>query len=93
MLPPSDQSVIVIAWERPAVAGSRLATTPRKLLSAVKAAGGLLETKAPGGGKARSQWVGERLADLPVRLTPRLSRSCSPPSVRTLASWSAMLLP
>ncbi|MBK6312271.1 MAG: DNA polymerase III subunit delta [Candidatus Microthrix sp.] len=68
---PSDQSVIVIAWERPAVAGSRLATTPRKLLSAVKAAGGLLETKAPGGGKARSQWVGERLADLPVRLTPK----------------------
>lgn len=67
---PSESSVIVIAWERPAVSGARLGATPRKLLSAVKAAGGLLETKAPGGGKARSQWVGEQLSALPVRLTP-----------------------
>lgn len=67
---PADGSTIVIAWERPAVSGARLATTPRKLLSAVKAAGGLLETKAPGGGKAKSQWVGEQFAGLPVRLTP-----------------------
>ncbi|MCB1026731.1 MAG: hypothetical protein KDB24_03085 [Microthrixaceae bacterium] len=67
---PAAGSTIVIAWERPAISGARLATTPRKLLSAVKAAGGLIETKAPGGGKARSQWVGEQLAALPVRLTP-----------------------
>ncbi|MEZ5380607.1 MAG: hypothetical protein R2754_02290 [Microthrixaceae bacterium] len=68
---PPDSSVVVVVWERAATSGARLNTTPRKLLSAVKAAGGLLETKAPGGGKARSAWVGERIADLPVRLTPK----------------------
>jgi len=57
---PSPTTALVLAWE-PGADQGRLGAPPKKLLDAIKGAGGDVIDPDPGGGKARSRWVDQQL--------------------------------
>jgi DNA polymerase-3 subunit delta len=67
---PLDTSALVVVWEK-APDQAQLATVPKKLADAVKAAGGVVVATDPPSGRARDEWVNEQLAKGPVQLDGR----------------------
>lgn len=65
---PLDTTSLVLVWERSAKAGAQMKAPPKKLLDAVKAAGGVILVTDPGSGKDRTAWLTEHLRHAPVKL-------------------------
>lgn len=64
---PNPTSTLVLVWEPPA--GGEARPAPKKLLDAVRAAGGsILETDPPSQSKQRAQWLEQRLSASPLHL-------------------------
>lgn len=68
---PSPDTTLVIVWEKGVAAGSRLERVPKKLTDAISAAGGQVLSAAIPGGKGRSMWVDDQIAQSGVRLSRR----------------------
>lgn len=67
---PAETATIVLVWEK-GPDQAQLAAVPKKLVEAVKAAGGVsISTDAPTG-RAREGWIDEQLAQAPVVLDAR----------------------
>jgi DNA polymerase-3 subunit delta len=67
---PLETSVLVIVWEK-GPRQQRLDAVPKKLLDAVKKAGGeIIDSTPPTRARDRQGWVGERVAESSVSLTP-----------------------
>ena len=67
---PLETSALVVVWEK-APDQTQLATVPKKLADAIKAAGGVVVATDPPSGRARDDWVAEQLASGPVQLDGR----------------------
>lgn len=65
---PLETTSLVLVWERAQRSGAQLKAPPRKLLDAVKAAGGVILVTDPGTGKDRTAWLADHLRHAPVRL-------------------------
>lgn len=68
---PSPDTTLVLVWEKAVAAGSRLERVPKKLTDAIAAAGGQVLTASIPGGKGRSMWVDDQIAESGVRLSRR----------------------
>jgi DNA polymerase-3 subunit delta len=67
---PLDSSVVVLVWEK-GPDQAQLATVPKRLADALKAAGGTVTATDAPAGRARSDWIDEQLAGAPVELDSR----------------------
>jgi len=65
---PLDTTSLVLVWERLPKQGAKLGTLNKKLLDAIKAAGGTVVDTGAGSGKARDQWLDEQLKGASVKL-------------------------
>lgn len=68
---PSPDTTLVLVWEKGVSSGSRLERVPKKLTDAIAAAGGQVLTASIPGGKGRSMWVDDQIAESGVRLSRR----------------------
>jgi DNA polymerase III subunit delta len=58
---PLDTTSLVLVWERVPKQGAKLGSLNKKLLDAIKAAGGAVVDTGAGAGKARDQWMDDQL--------------------------------
>jgi DNA polymerase-3 subunit delta len=65
---PLDTTALVLVWERIPKQNAKLGTLGKKLLDAIKAAGGTVIDTGAGSGKARDQWLDEQLKGASVKL-------------------------
>jgi DNA polymerase-3 subunit delta len=65
---PLDTTSLVLVWERVPKQGAKLGTLNKKLLDAIKSAGGTVVDTGAGSGKARDQWLDEQLKGATVKL-------------------------
>jgi DNA polymerase-3 subunit delta len=65
---PLDTTSLVLVWERIPKPGAKLGALNKKLLDAIKAAGGTVVDTGAGSGKARDQWLDEQLKGASVKL-------------------------
>lgn len=68
---PSPDTTLVLVWEKGVSTGSRLERIPKKLTDAIAAAGGQVLTASIPGGRGRSMWIDDQIAESGVRLTRR----------------------
>ena len=65
---PLDTTSLILVWERIPKPGAKLGTLSKKLLEAIKGAGGTVVDTGAGSGKARDQWLDEQLKGATVKL-------------------------
>lgn len=66
---PVPTTSLVLVWEVVPGSGDRLSTVPKKLVEAIKSAGGVtIATDVGGSAKAKASWLEEQLAAASVRL-------------------------
>lgn len=71
---PAPDSTIVLVWQRGVASGSKLNTLPKKLVDAIKSAGGQVHNCGLPGGKGRDMWLAEQLSSSQVNLSPSATR-------------------
>lgn len=64
---PLDTTSLVLVWERIPKSGAKLGTLNKKLVDAIKSAGGTVVDTGAGSGKARDQWLDEQLKGAAVK--------------------------
>ena len=68
---PNPTSTVLVVWDKPLAAGATSAPVPKKLVEAVKAAGGTVtDCDVAPNAKLRQGWLDEHLADASVKFLP-----------------------
>ena len=68
---PLDTTTLVLVWEKLPKQGAKLGTLNKKLLDAIKGAGGSVVDTGAGSGKARDQWLDDQLKGAAVSFDAR----------------------
>jgi DNA polymerase-3 subunit delta len=69
---PAPDATVVVVWDKPVTPGARAASLPKKLVDAVKAAGGEVHDHGlPNRPKDKQVWADDQIAATRVRLTPQ----------------------
>ena len=71
---PLPTTALVLVWDR-GPSAQRASSPPKALVTAIEAAGGVIESTTVGGGKAASTWMEARLSNAPVQLDASARRA------------------